>query len=90
MPHTRGVDVTPNKWIEWYRNTFEDSFRYVARDSMSCLVITVPRKERLRAMKGCQHSFDYMWENLVLETTYEARTKNEYPPILDYPDSSSC
>jgi hypothetical protein len=88
MPRTRGVDVSPNKWIKWYRDCFEECFHYIARDAMSCLVVSVPRKERLRAMKGCQHSFDYMWENLVLEITDEARTKGEYPPILDYPDIS--
>lgn len=52
------TQTTPTVWIEWYRNTLDEAFRYVARDGLSCLVMRVNILERGKAMKACHNYFD--------------------------------
>lgn len=86
MRRTREVDISSSTWIEWYRNTFQESFRYVARDAQSCRVVSVPHKERRRTMLGCYQFFDFKWESHLREKRYDVGSEQDI--VICYPGLS--
>lgn len=49
--------------VKWYRETFNAAFRQTAKNGLSCLLATVPWKERRKASECCFYCFITVWNN---------------------------